>query len=368
LGTYTREERIMKRVIGMAKRGIGFVSPNPMVGCVIYKDDIKIGEGYHEKFGGPHAEVNAIGSVMNQSDLKDAELFVNLEPCCHFGKTPPCTNLIIQSGIKKVFIANTDPFEKVKGKGIEQLRKAGIEVVIGIMEDLGSKLNESFIFAQTFQKPFLTLKVAQTLDGNISTVSGNSKWISNELSRKDVQFLRFESDAILTGIGTVLKDDPQLTVREENLNKQPFRLIVDSKLSIPLNSKVVSDLNKSKTVIFYSQGDAGKIEELTKHEIQLYKVSADSNGKLNLEEVLNICFKKGLHRILVESGGTLATNLIEKNMVNKVVSYLSPKLLGNGNSFFEKSVEVKMMNESINMKLDSFQQIGDDMKLVYNLK
>ncbi len=358
----------MKRVIGMAKRGVGFVSPNPMVGCVIYKDDIKIGEGFHEKFGSPHAEVNAIGSVVNQSDLRGAELFVNLEPCCHFGKTPPCTNLIIQSGIKKVVIANTDPFEKVKGKGIEQLRNAGIEVVTGIMEESGSKLNESFIFAQTNQTPFLTLKVAQTLDGKISTNSGDSKWISNELSRKDVQFLRFESDGILTGIGTVLKDNPLLTVREEGLNKQPFRLILDTKLSIPLNSHIVSDFQKSKTVVFYSEGNPEKISLLEKSGIQLKKVSKNPEGKQNLIEVLKFCFEKGIHRILVESGGILGSSLIENGLVNKLVIYQSPKLLGNGKPYFEKQVEVKSIKESLNLKLDSFEQFGDDLKLVYYLK
>lgn len=368
MGTYTREERIMKRVIGMAKRGIGFVSPNPMVGCVIYKDEIKIGEGFHEKFGSPHAEVNAIGSVVNQSDLRGAELFVNLEPCCHFGKTPPCTNLIIQSGIKKVVIANTDPFEKVKGKGIEQLRNAGIEVVTGIMEESGSKLNESFIFAQINKTPFVTLKIAQTLDGKISTNSGDSKWISNELSRKDVQFLRFESDGILTGIGTVLKDNPLLTVREEGLNKQPFRLILDTKLSISLTSNIVADEYKLKTIIFYSTGNVEKKVALEKNGIQLIEIPVTTDGKLNLAAVMKFCFEKGIHRILVESGGILGSSLIEKGLVNKLVIYQSPKLLGNGKPFFEKQVEMKSMKESSNLRLDSFAQFGDDLKLVYYFK
>lgn len=358
----------MKRVIGLAKRGIGFVSPNPMVGCVIYKDGKKVGEGYHEKFGGPHAEVNAIGSVENHSDLLGAELFVNLEPCCHFGKTPPCTNIIIQSKIKRVIIANTDPFEKVKGKGIEQLKNAGVEVVTGIMDLLGSNLNESFFYAQTHKKPFVTLKIAQTLDGYISTKSGDSKWISNELSRKDVQTLRFEHDAILTGIGTIIKDNPRLTVREKGLNKQPFRLILDTHLSIPADSNIVSDSWIEKTVIFYSDGDSEKINELNSKKINLVRVGTSQNGKVDLNEVMDWCFENGLHRILVESGGGLSSELLDKNLVNKLIIYTAPKLLGNGNSFFNRNDEMKLMSDSLNLKLDTFQQIGDDLKLVYYLK
>ena len=368
MGTYTREERIMKRVIGLAKRGIGFVSPNPMVGCVIFKDGIKIGEGYHEKFGGPHAEVNAIGSVENPTDLTDSELYVNLEPCCHFGKTPPCTNLIIQSKIKRVIIANPDPFEKVKGKGIEQLKNAGIEVITGVMDVLGSSLNESFFYAQTHRKPFVTLKTAQTLDGYISVKNGDSKWISNELSRKDVQTLRFEHDAVLSGIGTVLKDNPHFTVREKGLNKQPFRLILDTHLSVPLVNNVVSDSLSEKTIIFYSDGNTEKINELKSRKVGVVQIRKSSNGKVDLNEVMDWCFQNGFHRILVESGGGLSTELLDNGLVNKLIVYVAPKLLGNGHPFFSQSKEMEKMSGAMNLKLDSYSQFGDDLKLVYYLK
>lgn len=369
MGTFSRDERIMKRVIGLAKRGRGFVSPNPLVGCLIYKDNVKIGEGYHEVFGGHHAEVNAIGSVVNPRDCVGAELFVNLEPCCHFGKTPPCTDLIIKSGIKRVVISNKDPFVKVQGKGIETLKKAGIEVVTDIMSLLGSELNESFIFSQSNQKPYVTLKIAQTIDGKIATRSGDSKWISNEKSRLDVQRLRFESDAILTGIGTVLSDNPKLTVRMEKLkNKQPFRIVLDSHLQIPLDSYLVSDEFANKTVVMFSNGNEETIKQLKLKKIQVVKIGKSFDGQLNLNEVMEWCFNNGLHRILVESGGVLGSKLIESNHVNKVIIYQAPKWLGSGKSFFSLEHGILKMDDAINLTLHSADIFGDDVKLTYYLK
>ncbi|MBN8705446.1 MAG: bifunctional diaminohydroxyphosphoribosylaminopyrimidine deaminase/5-amino-6-(5-phosphoribosylamino)uracil reductase RibD [Bacteroidetes bacterium] len=353
----------MRRVIGLAKQGLGRVSPNPLVGCVIYKDGVKIGEGLHEKFGGPHAEVNAIGSVTNPADLAGSELFVNLEPCCHFGKTPPCTNLIIQSGIKRVVISNLDPFEKVSGNGVKQLREAGIEVIIGVMETEGAELNRPFFFSQKNKLPFVTVKIAQTADGRISTVSGQSKWITGESSRKDVQNLRFASDAVLTGSGTAKADNPSLTVRLDGNDKQPFRILLDSHLSVPAESNLFTDSFSSKTIVFHSDQITGPCGPKS----SFLPVSEAENG-LNLHQILEICFKKGIHQILVEAGPGVVTSLLKSGLVNQLVIYQAGKLLGNGKSWFENPDILQTVSDGIQLKLDSVEMIQNDLKISYLLK
>lgn len=359
MGTFTREERIMRRVIGLAKRGIGMVSPNPLVGAVLFKDGVKIGEGFHQSFGGPHAEVNAIGSVESPSDLRGAELFVNLEPCSHWGKTPPCTRLIIESGIRKVYIANTDPFPQVNGEGIRQLREAGIDVVTGVMEQEGAVLNRAFFTAQTLGRPWVTIKVAMTLDGRISTQTGESKWITSEGAREDVQWLRFAHDGILTGAGTVRADDPALTIRLKGISKQPWRLILDSLATLPATARVFSDEWKSKTLWYTTRsGDPGR-ESIVVHA---------GDGKTSLNEVMRDVFERGIHMVLVEAGPGVVSSFIREGLADELIVYVAPKLTGNGPAFFRAESGMDRLADSLVLEPVSSESIGPDTKLTYRFR
>lgn len=366
MGTFSREERIMRRVFGLAERGNGQVSPNPMVGCVLYQQGEKIGEGFHEVFGGPHAEVNAIGSVKNLVDLKGSELFVNLEPCCHFGKTPPCTDLIIRSGIGKVFISNNDPNEKVNGKGIAHLRAAGISVVSGIMENEGRELNRFFFTAHTKMRPYITVKIAQTLDGKIAALNGKSQWISNDLSRKDAQFLRLFSDALITGGETVRQDNPRLTVRLDGVIKQPQRIILTQSGKIPQDSLILRDKHSSKTVIFTTQLGSTSLSQILPEQVEVITLPMDEKEQLPF--LLQTCFDRGLHKLLIEAGGVLISKLFELNVVDELVIYQAPKLMGDGNSWFTFDKPVISPELLDSFILTGIEKYGQDVKLKYRIK
>ncbi|TET17974.1 MAG: bifunctional diaminohydroxyphosphoribosylaminopyrimidine deaminase/5-amino-6-(5-phosphoribosylamino)uracil reductase RibD, partial [Candidatus Cloacimonadota bacterium] len=233
----THTERLMKRVFQIAKRGKGRVSPNPLVGALVVKNGSIVSEGYHKKAGTEHAEVIAIKKA--GKNIRGSTMFINLEPCCHFGRTPPCTDTIIKSGIKEIYIGIQDPNPLVSGKGITSLRKNKIKVHTGILEEEARELNEFYFTFMEDKRPFIILKIAQTIDGKIADVSGNSKWITNEYARRKVHKLRNEVDAILTGIGTVQADNPQLTARLVTKTKEPFRIILDSRLRIQEKATVV---------------------------------------------------------------------------------------------------------------------------------
>lgn len=349
----------MRRVIGLAKRGTGLVSPNPLVGAVLFKDGVKVGEGYHQQFGGPHAEVNAIGSVESPSDLKGSDLFVNLEPCAHWGKTPPCTRLIIESGIRTVYIANTDPFPKVNGEGIRQLRESGIEVVTGVMEKEGADLNRAFFTAQTLGRPWVTIKVAMTLDGRISTQTGESKWITGEMAREDVQWLRFAHDGILTGAGTVQSDDPSLTIRLKGISKQPWRIILDTHATLPLTSQVFSDSWSSRT-LWYTTASSGNGRE----SIQVNR----KHGKIDLAGVLKDLFDKGIHQVLVEAGPGVVSSLIREGFADELIVYMAPKLTGNGPAFYRADTGMDRLADSLVLEPVSSEAVGPDLKLTYRFR
>lgn len=349
----------MRRVIGLAKRGTGMVSPNPLVGAVLFKDGIRIGEGYHQQFGGPHAEVNAIGSVESPSDLRGSELFVNLEPCSHWGKTPPCTRLIIESGIRKVYIANTDPFPQVNGEGIRQLREAGIEVVTGVMEREGAELNRAFFHAQTHRRPWVTIKVATTLDGRMATRTGDSKWITGELAREDVQWLRFAHDGILTGAGTVRTDNPSLTVRLKGISKQPWRIILDTKAALPLTSQVFSDSWSSRTLWYTSASPDDGRERIPVNE---------ENGKADLAQVMKDLFGRGIHLVLAEAGPTLVSSLIRTGFADELIIYMAPKLTGNGPAFFRADSGMDRLADALVLEPVSSSAAGHDLKLTYRFR
>lgn len=317
----------MKRAIKLSKMGIGTVNPNPLVGAVIVKDGRIIGEGYHKRYGGPHAEINALYSAWE--DVKGGTMYVTLEPCSHYGKTPPCANAIIKKGISKVIIGMKDPNPLVAGRGIKILTEHGIKVVAGVLEKEIVKINEIFVHYITTNKPFCILKTAMTLDGKIATALGDSKWISNKQSRKFVHEIRHQVSAIMVGIGTVLADDPSLTTRLGNREGiDSLRIIVDSTAKIPLEAKVLHLQSKAKTLIATTKkAKAEKIKALENLGIEVV-ITPLKEGKVDLKFLMDYLGKRGIDSVLIEGGATLNFNALKESIVDKVITLIAPKIIG----------------------------------------
>ncbi|MBW9147970.1 bifunctional diaminohydroxyphosphoribosylaminopyrimidine deaminase/5-amino-6-(5-phosphoribosylamino)uracil reductase RibD [Clostridium sp. CM028] len=317
----------MRRALELSKKAVGFVNPNPLVGAVIVKDNRIIGEGYHEYFGGPHAEVNAFKNA--KENVEGATMYVTLEPCAHYGKTPPCADAIVQNKISKVVIGMIDPNPLVAGKGIEILRSSGIEVTTGIMETEIKKTNEIFIKYITHKKPFCIMKTAMTIDGKIATSIGESKWISNEKSRAYVHELRHMVTGIMVGIGTVLSDDPELTTRRECIiSKNPIRIIIDSTAKIPIDAKVLKCDEKTKTIVVTTKfAKETKIEAIKQKGAQVI-ITPSKNNRVNLNYLMRVLGDMGIDSILIEGGSTLNYAALEEGIVDKVITFISPKIFG----------------------------------------
>lgn len=314
-------EKFIKRCIELAKNGKGKVSPNPLVGAVLFDDDGNIvSEGYHKKCGEAHAEVNAINSYGKTP--KGLNLAVNLEPCSHYGKTPPCADLIIKSGIKKVVVGMKDPNPLVNGKGIKKLEDAGIEVIYGVLEEECKQLNEVFIKNQTLKKPFVTIKSAITLDGKIAFAKGVQSKITSENAHLKVHELRNEYDAIITGVGTVLCDNPRLTCRIPG-GVNPARVIFDTNLKSTLSKNVFND---DGTKVYVCTCVNTKMSKINKTEIINCR---EKNGKVDISDAFTQLYKKGIHSILVEAGATLTGNIIRENLADKLVLFEAPIICGN---------------------------------------
>ena len=339
------DEVFMAKALELAKLGYGKVSPNPLVGAVVVKDNKIIGSGYHEKFGEKHAEVNAINSC--REDVCDSTIYVTLEPCCHYGKTPPCVKKILESKIKRVVIGVLDPNPLVSGKGVEFLKNHGIDVTVGILEEQCRELNEVFNYYIVNKEPFLALKWAMTLDGKIATKNYDSKWITNEKSRKYVHKLRNRYSGIMVGINTVIKDNPRLTSRIEN-GRNPIRIVIDSSLRIPVDAKLLKE--EGKTIIFYAEKNEEKIEALKNYNVEVVQVDKKLD-KVNLKTVMNELCKRNIDSVLVEGGGTLNYSLLEEKLINRVYAFIAPKIIGGKEAITPIEGEGKSkINESFNIK------------------
>jgi len=317
----------MRRALELSKKAVGFVNPNPLVGAVIVKNNKIIGEGYHEYFGGPHAEVNAFANA--SQDVEGATIYVTLEPCSHFGKTPPCADAIVRNKISKVVIGMIDPNPLVAGKGIEILKNNGIEVITGILDMEIKKTNEIFIKYISEKLPFCIMKTAMTLDGKIATAIGESKWISNEKSRAYVHELRQRVSGIMVGIGTVLSDDPELTTRrEDKLSLNPIRIIIDSKARLPMDAKVLKCDEKTKTIIVTTEfAKESKLEAIKQKGVEVI-VTPSKNNRVDLNYLMRELGGKGIDSILIEGGSTLNYSALEEGIVDKVITFISPKIFG----------------------------------------
>ncbi len=315
----------MKMAVELAKGGTGFVSPNPLVGAVVVKNGRIIGCGYHRKYGELHAERNAFAACTESAE--GADLYVTLEPCCHYGKTPPCTEAVIENGIKRVFIGSPDPNPKVAGNGVAILRKHGIEVIEGVLREECDALNDIFFHYITTGTPYVILKYAMTADGKIATHTGASKWITSEESRDHVQHTRKRVSAVMTGIGTVLADDPLLTCRLEDAGVHS-RVICDSRLRIPADSRIMKTASSVPTYIATVSDDAEKKEVLENLGAVIIKTPS-ADGKVDLEYLMKqLASEYRIDSILLEGGAELACSALEAGIVNKLQVYIAPKIFG----------------------------------------
>lgn len=318
----------MQRCLELAVKARGNTSPNPMVGAVIVKNGVIIGEGYHHAAGSPHAEIEAISKAVKC--VADSTLYVNLEPCCCHGRTPPCTEAIIKHKIKHVFIATLDPNPQVCGNGVKKLQDAGIEVNIGLLANEASKVNEVFFKYITTGMPFIILKSAISLDGKIATDKGRSQWISSLDSRTDAHYLRRSVDGIMVGVETVLKDDPNLTVRlVDPPLKQPVAFVIDPALRTPLRAQLVQRRSQEKTIVITSiNAPRYKIAKLKEMSVDCLIFNTNERGVISLSDMLNRIGQMGITSILIEGGSSLAANALKEAVVDKIVYYIAPKIIG----------------------------------------
>lgn len=357
------DDYYMSRAIELAKKGAGYTLTNPLVGAVIVKDDMIIGEGYHEKFGGPHAEVNAIIDAKNRGeDLIGSTLYVNLEPCSHQGKTPPCASRIVDEKISRVVIGTRDPYREVSGNGIKILEDAGIIVDEYVMEDECLNLNERYFSYIKNNKPFVVLKSAMTLDGKIATKTGDSKWITTEVSRNFSHELRGQLDAIMVGINTVINDNPTLNVRFGNYKNSPIRIIVDSTLRIPINSKVLSNELVSFSIIATTNNyDREKFDLLSKKENVRIVITDDKNGKVDLQDLLQKLKEFNISSILLEGGGMLNASMLKENLVDKFYFFVAPKIIGSDGKNAIGEMNFKYLKDVIEIKETRVEKMSDDI-------
>jgi diaminohydroxyphosphoribosylaminopyrimidine deaminase / 5-amino-6-(5-phosphoribosylamino)uracil reductase len=356
-----REDDFMRSALTLAKRGLGTTSPNPMVGTLVVKGQRVLGKGYHRKAGQPHAEVLALDEAGNAA--QGAIMYVNLEPCCHMGRTPPCVDRIIRAGIKKVVVGMLDPNPLVNGQGVEALKKAGIEVKVGVLEGEARRLNEAFVGFKEKKRPFFTLKAASSLDGKIATKIGESKWISNEESRAYASKLRSVHDAILVGINTVILDNPMLVPRIARPKRYPVRVILDSKLRIPLTCQVVKTGDKYKTWIFtLPESRQDKEQRLRSMGVDVIRVPAGENGRISLAAVCEELFKRDIVSVLIEGGGEVNSSFLKEGFLDKIVLFYAPKFIGGkGASSMVSGKGIDFLKDAYRVDIVSVKRFKEDL-------
>lgn len=351
-------EFYMDLALSNAKALKGQTDPNPLVGSVIVNDNRIVGIGTHLKAGEPHAEVHALRMAGDLS--RGATIYVTLEPCSHFGRTGPCAQAIIDAGIKKAVVATLDPNPLVSGNGVRMLEEAGIEVIVGIHEEESQKMNEVFNKFIVEKTPFVTLKAASTLDGKIATHSLDSKWITSEEARLDVHLLRSQHMAILVGVGTVIADDPELTARIPN-GRNPLRIVLDSTLRIPLDSKIIKNRVADTWIFTSTNHDAEKRKALEGLGISIYETS--SENQVDVLDVVHQLGEKGISSLFIEGGGTINAAFLENGLVDKVVFYFAPKLVGGKIApTFIEGTGVEWMKDAVDIRDGEFSKIGKDFK------
>lgn len=358
-------EKYMEQAIKLARKGLGFVSPNPMVGSVIVKNNRVIGAGYHARFGGDHAEVAAVKSATE--DVAGATMYVTLEPCCFHGKTPPCVNLIIEKKISHVVIGSVDPDPRVNQKGIQILRENGVEVSFSALVNECNQLIEAYSWHRNNCVPFTTIKVAQTLDGQIATQTGHSQWISSPDSRTFAHQLRKEHDAVMVGTGTVIADNPQLNLRHVK-GVNPRRIILDSKLRIPVDAHVLKADDIEKSILVTSvEASEKKLEQLKKIGVEVIKIHSNQDKRLDLKQLWEVLGRKGITSLLVEGGSQLITSLLHQKLANRFIAAIAPLILGQGTPAVGNLGKQKI-DDAIHLKNIRKKNIEDDIILIGDIE
>lgn len=364
----TKDKTYMLQAIQLANKGIYSCMPNPRVGCIIVKNDRIIARGWHQQAGAEHAEVMAINNA--KVNLDNATLYVSLEPCCHYGRTPPCINKIISAKIKRVVVAMSDPNPQVAGKGVAALQQAGIDVTLGVCQSEAKQINSGFITRMFANKPYVRLKMALSIDGRSAMANGESKWITCKQSRIEVQKLRAKSCAVITGIGTVLADNPSLNVRYSDLiaesnefylsSRQPIRVIMDSNLRTPLDAKIVN--LAGKVIIVTSSNNNNIINKLKNKGVEIFKIK-HKNNQLCLESLLAYLAKNQCNEVLVEAGSKLSGSFIAHNLVDELVLMIAPKLMGSA-ALSAFDVQIDNMNNTINWYYHDVKKVGECLHLI----
>ncbi len=356
------DTQMMHTALALAGQGRFSTSPNPRVGCVVARGTQIVGQGFHVRAGEPHAEVHALRQAGEMA--RGATAYVTLEPCSHYGRTPPCAEALVRAGVSRVVAAMSDPNPQVAGKGLAMLREAGIQVECGLLETEARTLNRGFLSRIERGRPFVRLKCAASLDGKTALSDGRSQWITGPEARADVQILRAESCAVITGVGTVLADNPQLNVRAFPTLRQPARVILDSRLQTPLSSRVVQD-GGSPTLIATLNNCDQSLQKYTNHQhLQILRPS-ESNRRINLHNLLALLAEKGYGEVMVEAGAVLAGAFIEAGLVDEIVLYQAPKILGgNGKCLFSLEENPKLLTEPPLWQTVSVVPLGNDIKWV----
>ncbi len=349
------ERRFMLEALELAFKGCGLVSPNPMVGAVLVKNGSVVGRGYHRRFGAAHAEVEAIRNAGREA--RGSTLYVTMEPCCFQGKTPACTDAIIHAGVKEVKVAIIDPNPKVNGRGVKCLRRQGIKVEVGLLEEAARRLNEAYITFMTEHHPFVMLKVASTLDGMMATGDGESQWITGERARAAGQLLRLMADAVLVGVNTVLKDNPRLTCRL-NKEKRLLRVILDSGLRVSEQNRLFAE--PGAVLIFTASSQEQRIRRLERAGAEIVRVRQEKKGMLNWQDILNELYHRQIAAVLIEGGATVVSSALDAGIVDKAYFFLTPKVLGPG-KLFSKGMKPRELRDALVLKDVRHVQFGEDM-------
>jgi len=352
----------MARALQLAERGLHTTSPNPRVGCVLVKDGKSIGEGWHERAGEPHAEVHAL-RVAGKS-ARGATAYVTLEPCSHHGRTPPCADALIAAGVTRVVVAMHDPNPLVAGRGAAKLKAAGIAVECGLMEAAARELNIGFVSRMTHGMPWVRSKIAASLDGRTALANGASKWITGSAARQDVQQWRARSCAVLTGIGTVLADDPQLNLRDVGATRQPLRVVLDTQLRISVDAKILQGGN---VLIYTASIDVSKQDALRERGADVVVMQTVKDG-LPLSAVLSDLAKRGINEVLVESGKTLNGALLKAGLVDELVLYLAPQLLGDVARGLADVGELTQLEQRVELAWQDVRHVGNDIRITARVK
>lgn len=357
------DHKFMARALLLAKKGIYTTAPNPNVGCVLVKEGVIIGEGWHEKAGEAHAEINALKQA--GSNAEGAIAYVTLEPCCHQGKTPPCSDALIKAKVKRVVAAMIDPHSKVAGEGLKQLESAGIFVEHGLLEEQAKELNLGFIKRMQKRLPYVRCKLAMSLDGRTAMASGESKWITSPAAREDVQRLRAKSSAILTGVGTVLADDPSMTVRLEGIESQPLRVVIDTNLSMPTDAKMLKE--QGQTVLMTCSADEYVAQALRDAGADIHMMPY-CNTSVDLTSVLQQLSDMQINDVLLETGATLSGAMLQAGLIDELIIYMAPILMGNDARGLFALPGMETMQDKIDLDITDYRLVGKDVRITAKVK